>query len=211
MKKLCFILLSLFLTLPIVFTSCSMEHSEEETYNILWEKINSVSNCEIAFLGDSITYMGGFESEFSEYNCLNLGICGDTILDVLNRINMVYALSPKKLFLMIGVNSLCPTQENIELCIKQYEEIIKSLKTNAPNTKLFIESVLPTSIPISNNVIDKFNIELKKLTEKYELDFIDLNSLYRDKNGLKQSYTTDGVHLHPSAYTIWYEKIREYL
>ena len=56
-----------------------------------------------------------------------------------------------------------------------------------------------------------FNQKLIVLAEKYNLEYIDLNSLYKDGQELNILYTFDGIHLTPSGYFLWYEKIREYL
>lgn len=181
----------------------------------LWQKVNSGKTYNIVFLGDSITHLGDFEQVFKEYNCGNFGIPGDSIKDVYYRRNMVYKVNPKKLFLMIGINSLLGLDEDIDLCAFQYEVLIKDFKIHLPTTQIYIESVLPTSNAygerVSNNAINAFNEKLKALVEKYNLTYIDLHSLYKDEEGLKISCTQDGVHLTPAAYSIWYEKIKEYL
>ena len=218
------LILSLFsLCFCIAFVSCAFESEsvddieayKAEQASILWRKVNSTSECDLVFLGNSLTYFGNFESEFSEYNCRNLGIAGDTIDDILNRTDMVYQLSPTKLFLLAGTNSLRATGENVSLCITRYEVLLKELKTNLPNTEIYLENVLPTSIAhgeyVSNAAIDEFNVKVQNLARKYGLVYIDLNSLYRDENGLKLSCTSDGLHITASAYAVWYEKIREYL
>ena len=181
----------------------------------LWQKVNSGKTYNIVFLGDSITHLGDFEQVFKEYYCGNFGIPGDSIKDVYYRRNMVYKVNPKKLFLMIGINSLLGLDEDIDLCAFQYEVLIKDFKIHLPTTKIYIESVLPTSNAygerVSNNAINAFNEKLKAFVEKYNLTYINLHSLYKDEEGLKISCTQDGVHLTPAAYSIWYEKIREYL
>lgn len=214
------ILFSIIISLPF---SCSNNYIKEvkktnkefqmEITDKLWQTVNSGKTYDIVFLGDSITYAGAFEQVFNEYNCGNLGVAGDLIEDVYNRRIMVYKVNPKKLFLMIGINSLLILDEDIDICAYQYEVLIKDLKEHLPTTQIYIESVLPTSKTYadSNNVINIFNEKHKALVKKYNLKYIDLYSLYKDEQGLKSSYTQDGMHLTQSAYSVWYEKIKEYL
>lgn len=179
----------------------------------LWQKVNSGNTYKVVFLGDSITYAGDFEQVFSEYNCVNLGVAGDFIEDVRNRKSMACKVRPQKLFLMVGINSLHCIDTDV--CARQYEALIKDLKLDLPTTKIYIESVLPTANIygeyVSNDAINMFNQKLIALAEKYKLEYIDLNSLYKDGQELNILYTFDGIHLTPSGYFLWYEKIREYL
>ena len=48
------------------------------------------------FAGDSLTDLGGFEEEFRDYDCLNLGIGGDMISDLRKRLYMITNVKPKK-------------------------------------------------------------------------------------------------------------------
>ena len=112
---------------------------------------------------------------------------------------------------MVGINSLHCIDTDV--CARQYETLIKDLKLDLPTTKIYIESVLPTANIygeyVSNDAINMFNQKLIVLAEKYNLEYIDLNSLYKDGQELNILYTFDGIHLTPSGYFLWYEKIRE--
>ena len=61
---------------------------------------------EILFLGDSITDYCEWQELFGMANIKNRGIDGDTIIGVIDRLDEIVASSPKKIFLMIGINDL---------------------------------------------------------------------------------------------------------
>ena len=58
------------------------------------------------FLGDSLTEYGNWRELFPGLDIKNRGIAGDTTDGVLHRLDGITALSPDKIFLMIGINDL---------------------------------------------------------------------------------------------------------
>lgn len=60
----------------------------------------------IVFLGDSLIDKGEWNELLSNEDIANRGINGDTTEGVLNRIDSVIALVPKKAFIMIGTNDV---------------------------------------------------------------------------------------------------------
>ena len=68
---------------------------------------------DIVFLGNSITYGGLFEAEFSDKRICNLGYPSDDLCGMTERINQVMALHPAKVFLMGGINGLTNQDLNI--------------------------------------------------------------------------------------------------
>ena len=45
----------------------------------------------------------------------------------------------------------------------------------------------------------------------YGIDYIDLNRLLSDENGLMEKYTTDGTHLSREGYAIWSKKLCDFI
>ena len=85
-------------------------------------------------------------------------------------------------------------------------QIISLLKSN--NIKPYIQSVLKVNYPQEevlkkNIIIDQLNDQLYELTIDEKIEFIDLNKLLSDVNGLKKEFTKDGVHLNSSGYLEW--------
>ena len=57
-------------------------------------------------LGDSITEGGLWSEFFPDVKIANRGVWGDTTGDILSRMDSVYLLKPKKVFIMAGFNDL---------------------------------------------------------------------------------------------------------
>ena len=169
---------------------------------------------EIAFFGDSLTRGGDFQNTFSDKRIINLGMSGDTLAGMVNRVSMLQAVSPEKVFVLGGINGL--TDFNVKMCTEKYEELITAMKTALPNTQLYLQSVLPISrgkeIKICRNkTIEVFNNEIKKLAEKHGVTFIDLYPLYLVDGQINPELTADGLHLKPEGYKPWFDAIKEYV
>jgi lysophospholipase L1-like esterase len=166
------------------------------------------SETEVMFLGDSITDCCEWQEVFRTVRIKNRGISGDTTEGVLNRIDEIVESHPQKLFLMIGINDINQGRQ-VDDIFKSYQVILRKLKEQTPETKVFIQSVLPVNNQkfLNNGANDKvvaLNAKLKELAQEYSLHYIDLFSSFADDNReLDARYTTDGVHLNGQGYLLW--------
>jgi lysophospholipase L1-like esterase len=169
----------------------------------------------VVLLGDSITE--GFEvaKYFPGRRLLNRGIGADVIGNamsaddprgVLQRLNeSVFDCAATDVFILIGINDL-NTGRNVESMEMGYRELLKRIRERVPAVKIHVQSVLPTrgTHAKQNAPVLAFNEKLKKLTEEFACDWIDLHRLMRDENGeLKAEFTNDGLHLTEPAYRLW--------
>lgn len=182
--------------------------------------ISSWNNCvekmdyksDVVFFGDSITRWSDFRLYFDK-SIVNLGLSGDTITGIKKRVSMVSAFSPKTVFLLVGINEIKDT--NVDECIKKYNELIEKMCTELQDSKIIVQSVLPISyekesLYCKNKTIIEFNKNIKKLSEKYNLTYVDLFDLYCDNGYMNSGLTKDGVHLNQKGYDIWAEAIQKY-
>lgn len=171
---------------------------------------------EIIFLGDSLTDLCEWSEVFRNEEIKNRGICGDTTEGILNRISNIIESKPQKLFLMIGINDL-NQGVSVEDVANNYQVILETLKTQSPETTVFIQSLLPINNQIINqDIINQkivnLNAKLKELTEALSFKYINLFSAFLDKNNhLDIQYTSDGVHLNGKGYLVWQEIIEKYV
>ncbi|MDO4635517.1 MAG: GDSL-type esterase/lipase family protein [Streptococcus sp.] len=186
----------------------------------LWEKyrqLNTTANSgEIVFVGDSITEFNPIEELIeSSLKIYNRGIRGITSLQLLDHLEeQILGLKPKIIFLMIGVNDL-KTREP-QLVFETILTIIKQVKKNLPQSKIYLQSILPINessrfIRNKNRRSTKSVLILNKLLSEIDnVYWLDLHSLLRDSNNeLPERYTTDGVHLTIDAYRIISQKFQE--
>ena len=173
---------------------------------------------EIIFLGNSITDGGEWSEMFHDLRVKNRGISGDITEGILFRLKEVTESKPLKVFIMIGVNDL---SKNISITqiLYNYENIIKSIKSASPETKIYVQSVLPVNPDFPGNkkhtnktqkIID-LNSDLVKLAQIHRVEFIDLFSVFKNEsNQMNKKYTQDGLHLNAEGYKLWKTTI-EYL
>lgn len=232
-------LITVTMMISLVFSSCAFEKnpSYDETeviekirkarYELLLGKVSQGKSYDVVFAGDSLTNFGGFEEEFSDYNCLNLGIGGDRISDLYNRKFMITSVNPKKLFILIGINSINTGEGNFDTRVSSYENLISELRASLPDTEIYLESLLPVNNECNtvysdglNDEIKLFNTYVEKIAEKYNTQYIDLYSLYEVDGVLRTAVTIDGVdynatidglHLTDEGYCLWYDVVRQYI
>lgn len=164
---------------------------------------------DIVFFGDSLTYYGDFASAFPDKVVCNLGLRGDTIQGMIDRVEQVKMLEPKHVFLMAGINDV--TTNSIKEFEKRYNQLVKTILENNLDIELIIQSILPVndngfSINCNNEQIKKCNLVISKLADDYRLQYIDLFSRYLN-SVMHQSVTKDGIHLLPAAYSEWYNEL----
>jgi lysophospholipase L1-like esterase len=171
------------------------------------------------FLGDSITEFADWQKLLNDPTVINRGIAGDNTFGVLARLDDVINREPGKLFIKIGINDI---SQNIptDIIIKNITAIIKKVKAKSPSTKIYIHSILPTNDNVKNeypaaynknNVVNSVNIQIQKLSAKYNVVYIDINKIFRDKYGkLELKYAaSDGLHLNDFGYKIWIELLKK--
>lgn len=170
-------------------------------------------NVDVVFLGDSITDFGTWEEYFPDIKVLNRGISSDNTLRVLNRLDNVIEINPKKIFIMVGVND---DLVNRELAISNYKKITKTLKKSLPDTEIYIQSILPVNNEkfgyyINNSDVKEVNKEIEKIAANLNVNYIDLYSRLSKDNQLDSKYTIDGIHLNGKAYEVWVQEISNYV
>lgn len=169
---------------------------------------------DVVFFGDSITRGGDFHKYFRNYKIVNFGSTGDTLSGMMNRVSMIEAVSPKMVFFLGGINSL--TDFNIENTFENYKKLIWSIKSAAPEAKIFIHSILPISKKkekevCTNKTVEIFNKKIHQFADENGITFIDLHKHYVFDGKMNPELTKDGIHLRPEAYSYWYEELVEHL
>ena len=155
---------------------------------------------DVAFLGDSLTDGYDVARFYPQFVVSNRGIGGDTTFDLQARLQVsVYDLKPKVAVMLIGAN-------NFNTMFENYEDILKGLQENLPDTKIVLLSLTCMSGDWGRNNTQAAynNVKIKKLAEKYGFGFVDLYSPLMDlKTGeIYPQYTTDGGHLTDEGYKV---------
>jgi lysophospholipase L1-like esterase len=170
---------------------------------------------DIIFLGDS--HVQGFElaEYFKSLRFKNRGIYYESSAGLLYRCPEIVSGKPAKLFIEIGVNDI-QQGVTVDTTINNLQKIISLFKQDSPKTQIYLQSVLPSNIPLSEKhfilpSIKALNIRYSALCMRNQITFINLDPYFQD-NGLAKKFDSgDGVHLNGKGYQLWYNILKDYL
>ena len=183
-------------------------------------KESGVLQNNIVFLGNSETEIYDLNKYYGNYPAINSGVSGNTTRDVLNNIyNRVYKYNPSKVIILIGTNDIYFGINKAET-ISNINRIISNIKTNLPNTKIYLESIYPinnSDNPIikhwligsrTNSFISSINDEIKDIEG---VTYINVYDSLLSNELLNINYTYDGLHLNSNGYDIVTEILMPYV
>ena len=190
---------------------------EEHTVNRMKEfDVKGRKKGGILFLGDSNTEHFELDNYFNNRLVYNQGISGDTTEGVLNRLDQVIQLQPKKIFLQIGTNDICNGLSKDEIVTN-----IKKIVVELNGYDIYLISIYPInesddelinkiySECRSNNTIKAINNELKNIQN---VTYIDMYTQLIDEEGnLKLEYTTEGLHINKTGYDVISKLLKDYM
>lgn len=172
---------------------------------------------DVVFYGNSITFESDFQRFFPQLVICNMGCNRDNLDDLIHRSFLIRSVHPEKIFVLGGINDFMNlTLDDFE---KKYEVLVDTIKKQNPQSKVYLESLLPVNpkmeigaryiglqekLKSANDIIRAISME-KKCT------YIDIYSVYQFNDSLPQEYTRDGLHLYPKAYSIWSQFISSYI
>ena len=190
------------------------EHTPQRTAQFAKEP---VVTGRIIFLGNSITEMGNWRKATNDTTVINRGIGGDITYGVLKRLKDVTDRQPSKLFILLGINDIGKDIPDAVIA-DNYLKIVKEVHAKCPQTKIYVESILPLNPKMPNfpQHYDKeehvlsVNKLLKANAQTGNYTFVDIFHLFVDGEGrLKSQYSYEGLHLKPDAYVIWVDYLKK--
>ena len=174
---------------------------------------------DIVFIGNSITEKGGNWSErFETMHVRNRGISGDVTDGVLKRLDEIVYFKPKAVFILIGINDLFSLHNEEDGRNLKYDKVVPSTKyigkrilkitkvihRKSPETRVFVQTVLPTRTDYLKEDILLVNDMIKKNEIKGYYKVIDIYDRFVDADGLlTKELTVDGIHLSDKGYEKW--------
>lgn len=209
----------LLVSLVLIFTNFSAVADKYWEQKVSLFNLLPIGREDIVFLGNSITDGGNFEELFNRKDVKNRGIRSDAIPGIMKRLDQVTKGSPKKIFLLIGINDVSHGL-TIDALAARYENLVDEIMKKTPSTQLYIQSVMPInnsfgvykSLKDKENTVKEFNEHIKGIADSRGLKYVDLWNVLADANGsLKKEYTNDGLHLTGAGYRAWTGYIEKYL
>jgi len=202
----------------------TLNYKTNANYSLQTELFNvyKTHHADIVMFGNSITHGAAWNELLGRSNVVERGIPSDVLRGYWTRINDIYKLNPKIVFIMGGLNDVY-NWTPVEDIFTVYVRIINGLKskkiipviqstTYAARNYAKEWGATPESNLGRNREIDKLNKLLSDYARKNNIEYIDLNSLIAGKDGyLKPELSWDGVHYKAETYKIWAREIEKVL
>lgn len=193
------------------------------------EENKTVKYGQTVFTGSSLMEMFPINKLLKEHNdsviIYNRGIGGFVSQELLEVIDVcAIDLKPSKIFINIGTNDLSDSRIPISELMENYDKIISKIEASLPETVIYLMAYYPVNyeaadenmkecLKIRNNEkIRTANVEVKKLAEKHNQRYIDINKNLMDEQGrLKAEYTIEGLHINEDGYRGVYDDMIAYV
>lgn len=158
---------------------------------------------------------------FKNISIMNQGIPGDTTEGLLKRLDYVFKVSPKIIFLNIGSNDLVLLHKRPIEIVESIVYLIQCIKSELNDVKIYLFNVTPINenLEYANHLFifgrkNEDIIEINQLLEKHipEDMLIDIyHEVIDEYHNLKPSLTNDGIHLNDLGYTIYAQLMKTHL
>ncbi|BDR67313.1 hypothetical protein K144312032_15410 [Clostridium tetani] len=157
------------------------------------------------FMGDSISEALIYYEFLDEKN-----VCAKKAININNAKNEVGKISiknPRNIYMLYGVNDMDNTVPS-KWFIDHYRTLIHKVKEKFPNSKIYVQSVLPV-LPMvqkrkptmTNSYINECNTGLMKMAREENVNFLNIKSMLNENN--RDLYEGDGIHFKPKFYPVW--------
>ncbi len=215
-------------TLGVTSDSSISESAEQVKFGLVpeteWER-NRYFN-DAVFVGDSIT--DGIKLYDIMSNATVLSHTGININNIMTKpvisengteitiIDKLATLSPKKIYVMMGANSMGLDKGNF---IKYYKVLIEKIMQLHPDSIIYVQSVLPVTKrfednrkDFSNTKIDEYNQALLEMCEDMQIYYLNVAEVFKDENGRlpNEASPHDGMHFGPTWYKKWFDYLHSH-
>ena len=215
MKKFCIVFLFTLLS-SSSFSQTSFYQQKISEFS----QMRLVDSTNVVMVGDGLTeYAGDWNKLLQWRHIRNRGIAGDRIKGVASRLHSILQGKPKALFLMAGTNDILE-KEALPTVLHDYIDLINLVRETSPETKLYVQSLLPVNETFSNeklsgmtNTIASFNVQLRHYCERHHVGYINIFKRFvrHGTNEMRRELTSDGLHLTPFGYKVWAFELKKYL
>lgn len=177
------------------------------------------------FVGSSLMEMFPVEQWCEDEIVYNRGIGGYKTTDILPILDVcVFDLMPKKVFINIGTNDLSDASISLDSVVENYDCILSRIEENVPGVRIYLMAYYPVNYEAAseamkpclrirtNEKISRANELVKKLAEKHDQRYIDVNAPLMDERGnLRAEYTIEGMHIRPEGYRAIFPAVMAYV
>ena len=155
----------------------------------------------------------------------NRGISGYTIPELLESMDeQIFDLEPSVIFINIGTNDISKPEMTKEQFEADYRKVLGLIKDRLPKTKVYVMAFYPVNVEVAKKVkawpeapvaaelrlerLEEANEITAGLADEFGYTFINVNQGLTGENGQTlEEYSSDGIHLWPSAYELIFDNI----
>ncbi|MFB2555882.1 GDSL-type esterase/lipase family protein [Herbiconiux liangxiaofengii] len=158
------------------------------------------------FVGDSLIEGGRWQEWFPEFEAVNLGVGGDTIEGLTERLDEVAVEDPDTIVLLIGTNDIA-NRRGIEQVVRGIETILVNLRAALPDAIILVQSVLPRGAEYAE-FVKEINRHVWQFAATVRAHYLDLWPVMAVDGGeLNPAYTEDRLHLNEEGYKAWLSEL----
>jgi lysophospholipase L1-like esterase len=162
-------------------------------------------DCDVLFIGDSITEGGLWNEWFPQITTANRGIAGETSGEVAKRLE-TFDGQARLVFLLIGTNDLALGVRQTEI-VANVRRILHRLGTVMPDARVVVQSVTPRESQW-RPAIESLNVSLRDESANMGATYLELwPSLGGADGAIDPRYSFDRLHLNGEGYRAWVESI----
>jgi lysophospholipase L1-like esterase len=164
----------------------------------------------VILIGDSLIEWFDWAGRFPEHEVHNLGISGETVEWMLDRLPRVIQSYPgvEKVFILTGINNVAMEDSGI---VKPYRQALREFRAAYPQAELYVISLLPTRLPwIDPTTIRTLNERLRDLARENSAIYIDMHSVF-SLHDLSELLSEDGIHISPSGYAVFSAELARHM
>ncbi|MEN8256873.1 MAG: GDSL-type esterase/lipase family protein [Thermodesulfobacteriota bacterium] len=164
----------------------------------------------ILFVGDSLIAYFDWQQRFPEFNCVNLGVPGETVAGCRGQVAQIVGRYPQADFVvvMIGTNNLVMSEFGF---LAEYEQLVADLHANYPGATIALCSLLPLQLPwLAPGAVERLNDLLKELAKQDWGVYLDICESFQDEDPVS-CFVEDGVHLSNEGYRRWSAVLADWL
>ena len=234
------LVINLFLTISIFYIVCQKTdiykrlltkigitnyNSSFSRHQIEYRCLEGWANClnksndtmDVVFYGNSLTYESNFHEFFPNLKICNLGCNRDNLDDLIHRSFIIKNVRPYKIFVLGGINSIINI--SLEMFDEKYSALVDTIMNQNPTSQVYLQSLLPVNVDMNigsryvdcQEKIKEANVIISNISKMKGCIYVDLYSAYQVNDSMPKSFTRDGLHLYPEAYSIWSRVIFPYL
>lgn len=155
----------------------------------------------IVMLGNSLTAGGRWNELLGRDDVANRGVGSDQLTKFADRLDQVFAVKPKVVFILGGINDLRNARASVETVVAAYRGLVDAIA--ARGIRPIVQTLPYTHLDALNRKVEKLNDAIKAMAHEKGVEVLDLTPLLSKNKMIVPKYTTDGVHLSTAGYRIW--------